>query len=73
MDLNKLRPIADADVAGKRVLVRADLNVPVKDGKVSDATRLERMLPGSRISARAAPASSSSRTSAVPRAPPIRR
>lgn len=35
----------DVDVAGKRVLVRADLNVPVKDGKVTDATRLERLMP----------------------------
>ena len=30
------------DVKGKRVLVRADLNVPAKDGKVTDATRIER-------------------------------
>lgn len=35
----------DVDVAGKRVLLRADLNVPVKDGKVTDATRLERLMP----------------------------
>ncbi|HUI17614.1 MAG TPA: phosphoglycerate kinase [Alphaproteobacteria bacterium] len=35
----------DLDVRGKRVLVRADLNVPMKDGKVSDATRLERLAP----------------------------
>ena len=46
MDLTTLKSIADADVAGKRVLVRADLNVPVADGKVSDATRLERILSG---------------------------
>jgi phosphoglycerate kinase len=30
------------DVRGKRVVVRADLNVPAKDGKVTDATRIER-------------------------------
>ena len=42
----KLRTISDADVSGKRVLVRADLNVPVADGKVTDATRLERILAG---------------------------
>ena len=32
-------------MAGKRVLLRADLNVPLHDGKVSDATRLERLCP----------------------------
>ena len=46
MNLDKLKPISSADVKGKRVIVRADLNVPVKDGKVSDATRLTRLLPG---------------------------
>ena len=46
MDLDKLKTAADIDVAGKRVLVRADLNVPVKDGRVTDATRLERVVPG---------------------------
>jgi phosphoglycerate kinase len=35
----------DIDVHGKRVLVRADLNVPVKDGVVTDATRIERLAP----------------------------
>ncbi len=35
----------DLDVAGRRVLVRADLNVPMKDGRVSDATRIERLVP----------------------------
>ena len=46
MNLDKLKAIATADVTGKRVIVRADLNVPLKDGKVTDATRLERLLPG---------------------------
>lgn len=32
-------------VKGRRVLVRADLNVPVRDGRVTDATRLERQAP----------------------------
>jgi phosphoglycerate kinase len=39
------KTIDDIAVAGKRVLVRGDLNVPVKDGKVSDATRIERLVP----------------------------
>jgi phosphoglycerate kinase len=46
MNLDKLKTTDGLDVKGKRVLVRADLNVPVKDGKVSDATRLERLVPG---------------------------
>ncbi len=35
----------DAQVAGQRVLVRVDLNVPMDQGRVSDATRLDRILP----------------------------
>jgi phosphoglycerate kinase len=46
MDLDKLKTTAGLDLEGKRVLVRADLNVPVKEGKVTDATRLERLVPG---------------------------
>jgi phosphoglycerate kinase len=46
MNLDKLKTTDSLDVTGKRVLVRADLNVPVKDGKVTDATRLERLVPG---------------------------
>ena len=41
----RFRTLDDLDVAGKRVLVRADLNVPMKDGKVSDATRIDRQAP----------------------------
>ena len=39
------RSLDTVDVAGKRVLVRADLNVPVRDGKISDLTRIERLSP----------------------------
>lgn len=35
----------DLPVAGKRVLVRADLNVPMRDGRVGDATRIDRLVP----------------------------
>src|ERR1700691_3132686 len=41
----RFHTIDDLDVAGKRVLLRADLNVPVKDGRVTDATRIERLAP----------------------------
>jgi phosphoglycerate kinase len=41
----RFRTLDDIDVAGKRVLLRADLNVPVKDGEVTDATRIDRLAP----------------------------
>jgi len=39
------RTLDDVDVKGKRVLLRVDLNVPMENGRVTDATRLERVAP----------------------------
>src|SRR6266576_4251593 len=39
------RSLDDVDVKGKRVLLRVDLNVPMENGRVTDATRLERVSP----------------------------
>ena len=46
LDLDRLNTTEGLDIRGKRVIVRADLNVPVKAGEVTDATRLERLIPG---------------------------
>lgn len=39
------RTLDDADVSGKRVLLRVDLNVPMADGQVTDTTRIDRVVP----------------------------
>ncbi|MGC9271714.1 phosphoglycerate kinase [Acidiphilium sp.] len=39
------RTLDGVDVAGKRVLMRADLNVPLREGRITDLTRLERLSP----------------------------
>ncbi|MGB3489281.1 MAG: phosphoglycerate kinase [Xanthobacteraceae bacterium] len=43
--MSNFRTLDDADVKGKRVLVRVDLNVPMDSGRVTDTTRLERIAP----------------------------
>ena len=39
------KSLDDMDIAGKRVLVRVDINVPVENGRVTDAIRIERIVP----------------------------
>jgi phosphoglycerate kinase len=43
--MTSFRTLDDVDVKGKRVLLRVDLNVPMEEGRVTDATRIERILP----------------------------
>ncbi|HEX5212557.1 MAG TPA: phosphoglycerate kinase [Pseudolabrys sp.] len=44
--MGAFRTLDHADLKGKRVLLRVDLNVPVENGMVSDGTRIERVAPG---------------------------
>jgi phosphoglycerate kinase len=43
--MTSFRTLDQANVNGKRVLVRVDLNVPIENGKITDATRIERAAP----------------------------
>ncbi|MGH6945851.1 MAG: phosphoglycerate kinase [Kiloniellales bacterium] len=41
----RFKTLDDLEVAGRRVLLRVDFNVPMQDGRVTDATRIERAVP----------------------------
>jgi phosphoglycerate kinase len=43
--MSAFRTLDDADVNGRRVLLRVDLNVPMENGRVTDTTRIERVAP----------------------------
>jgi phosphoglycerate kinase len=43
--MSAFRTLDQADVSGKRVLLRVDFNVPMENGKITDATRIERVAP----------------------------
>ena len=45
MSAPSFRTLDGLDVRGRRVLLRADLNVPLRDGRITDLTRLERLTP----------------------------
>ena len=43
--MSQYRTLDDIDVDAKRVLIRLDLNVPMQDGRITDMTRINRVLP----------------------------
>jgi phosphoglycerate kinase len=44
----KFRRMSEVDLRGKRVFIRADLNVPIEDGRITDDTRIRASVPGIR-------------------------
>jgi phosphoglycerate kinase len=44
----RFKRMTDLDLRGKRVFIRADLNVPIENGRITDDTRIRASLPGIR-------------------------
>src|SRR3954452_23430988 len=45
----KFRRMTEVDLRGKRVFIRADLNVPIEDGRITDDTRIRASVPGIKL------------------------
>jgi phosphoglycerate kinase len=45
----KFKRMVDVDLRGKRVFIRADLNVPIEDGRITDDTRIRASVPGIKL------------------------
>src|SRR3989442_6736508 len=45
----KYKRMSDVDLRGKRVFIRADLNVPLEDGRISDDTRIRASVPAIKL------------------------
>ena len=45
----KFKRMAEVDLRGKRVFIRADLNVPIEDGRITDDTRIRASVPGIKL------------------------
>src|SRR5438309_5647546 len=45
----KYKRMSDVDLRGKRVFIRADLNVPIEDGRITDDTRIRASVPGIKL------------------------
>src|SRR5260221_8054906 len=45
----KFRRMSEVDLRGKRVFIRADLNVPLEDGRITDDTRIRASVPGIKL------------------------
>ena len=59
------KTIKDVDISGKRIFIRVDFNVPIKNGKIEDDTRIAGIVPTIEYAIGKVPRSFSHRTSAV--------
>src|SRR5438309_12017590 len=48
-EVMKFKRMVDVDLRGKRVFIRADLNVPIENGRITDDTRIRASVPGIKL------------------------